>query len=469
MIYLVVEIAFFLVLATALGAAVAYFVFRRRFEDVTDEYAEVEQSARQQRLELERLQAERVAGIGDLAAQVSVLQERLSPLTDSRLARIEERLYTELGPLAERVVAMENSLHALATTEELGEIRQQLETVAADIVGLPKVNLEFTERHIAEVEARLAGLVADMQSLPSLLGTLEERVEGVRASLSQAFDARISGLEGRLTEAPPRDVGNVDAGLAALHAKIEALPVLVVENRLQAVEQAIASLPIPELGGVEARLEGLQARVEAIPAPDFSILESRLGVLEERLSGLSMPELGGVEARLAAIEAKMYAWGPDTGPSSDRIDEVAQRALASDRPPPGAPVEDELAVVRREGSRNLLTRPAFGPPDDLKRIRGVGPVVEELLHDVGVYYFWQVAQWTEEDVKDVDARLEAFKGRIGRDLWVFQARAFMLHNHVGTDEPSQGASGNGETRAMAGAPAVKEPGHSGTYCNGERQ
>jgi predicted flap endonuclease-1-like 5' DNA nuclease len=74
----------------------------------------------------------------------------------------------------------------------------------------------------------------------------------------------------------------------------------------------------------------------------------------------------------------------------------------------------------RAGSRNLLTHEVFGKGDDLKEIVGVAAGLERLLHDIGVYYFWQIAEWTAQDVTYVDQRLKAFKGRILRDDWIRQ-------------------------------------------------
>ena len=63
-----------------------------------------------------------------------------------------------------------------------------------------------------------------------------------------------------------------------------------------------------------------------------------------------------------------------------------------------------------------------GPPDDLSRMKGVGPKLVALLHDLGVTHFSQIAAWTDEDVAAIDQHLGAFKGRITRDRWVEQAR-----------------------------------------------
>ncbi|HSS70764.1 MAG TPA: hypothetical protein VLQ46_08950 [Casimicrobiaceae bacterium] len=68
-------------------------------------------------------------------------------------------------------------------------------------------------------------------------------------------------------------------------------------------------------------------------------------------------------------------------------------------------------------------------PDDLKLIVGVGPVLERMLHTLGVTTFRQIAHWSERDVAEFDARLPEFPGRIVRDQWVTQARALHLSKY----------------------------------------
>lgn len=64
-----------------------------------------------------------------------------------------------------------------------------------------------------------------------------------------------------------------------------------------------------------------------------------------------------------------------------------------------------------------------GGPDDLKQINGVGPKLEALLHDLGIYHFDQIAAWTAAEVAWMDSNLKGFKGRVTRDAWVDQAKA----------------------------------------------
>lgn len=67
-----------------------------------------------------------------------------------------------------------------------------------------------------------------------------------------------------------------------------------------------------------------------------------------------------------------------------------------------------------------LLKSARGTPDDLKKIKGLGPKLESKLNELGVWHYWQIASWSSADIEWVDAQLK-FKGRITRDGWIEQA------------------------------------------------
>jgi NADH-quinone oxidoreductase subunit E len=88
-------------------------------------------------------------------------------------------------------------------------------------------------------------------------------------------------------------------------------------------------------------------------------------------------------------------------------------------------------AVEEPAAEDVGTRPERletargGTPDDLKRIKGIGPKLEALCHRLGFFHFDQIANWTDDEIAWVDANLESFKGRVTRDDWVAQARALM--------------------------------------------
>jgi predicted flap endonuclease-1-like 5' DNA nuclease len=78
------------------------------------------------------------------------------------------------------------------------------------------------------------------------------------------------------------------------------------------------------------------------------------------------------------------------------------------------------ALLGEEGARALPGRPA-GETDDLKRIRGIGVLIEKKLNSLGIAHYEQIANWTGADVERI-SRLLDFKGRIEREAWIEQAR-----------------------------------------------
>lgn len=79
---------------------------------------------------------------------------------------------------------------------------------------------------------------------------------------------------------------------------------------------------------------------------------------------------------------------------------------------------DETVVVL---SAARSSAHADGPSDDLKKISGIGPKIEDLLNQLGIFRYEQIADFTPEKISWVNERL-MFKGRIEREGWVEQAR-----------------------------------------------
>lgn len=86
-----------------------------------------------------------------------------------------------------------------------------------------------------------------------------------------------------------------------------------------------------------------------------------------------------------------------------------------------AKTEAEAAPAAAAEGEALFTAPA--EKDDLKKISGVGPVLEGKLNALGITSFAQIAAFSAEDIAKIDEALN-FKGRIDRDNWLEQAAAF---------------------------------------------
>ncbi|MFN3170325.1 MAG: 50S ribosomal protein L21 [Hyphomicrobiales bacterium] len=85
-----------------------------------------------------------------------------------------------------------------------------------------------------------------------------------------------------------------------------------------------------------------------------------------------------------------------------------------------APKKEAPAASAGDLPEGALFAAPEGAADDLKKISGVGPVLEKKLNALGITTFAQVAAFTPEDIAKVDDAL-SFKGRIDRDNWLEQA------------------------------------------------
>ena len=96
---------------------------------------------------------------------------------------------------------------------------------------------------------------------------------------------------------------------------------------------------------------------------------------------------------------------------------VEAPAPAAEAAPAEAPAEPAAEAFKGLDAPN-------GEADDLKKISGVGPVLEKKLNDMGIYHYNQIAAFTAEEIAKVDTELN-FKGRIERDDWLSQAKTLM--------------------------------------------
>ncbi|ODN72468.1 NADH-quinone oxidoreductase subunit NuoE [Methylobrevis pamukkalensis] len=114
----------------------------------------------------------------------------------------------------------------------------------------------------------------------------------------------------------------------------------------------------------------------------------------------------------ATPEARAQNAGRPGG--EERTEEEIARTAGADLASGDETVPDEFKPA-------LMSAPREGTGDDLKLIWGVGPKLETLLHELGVYHFDQIAGWNEMNLRWIDQHLGAFRGRAVRDKWIEQA------------------------------------------------
>lgn len=92
------------------------------------------------------------------------------------------------------------------------------------------------------------------------------------------------------------------------------------------------------------------------------------------------------------------------------------------------------AIVHEAIVAAVATQQTSNDPDELTRIKGLGPKLAETLRALGVVSFAQIAAWDEAAIDRIDDQLGRFKGRIRRDNWVEQARLLADGNIAGYED-----------------------------------
>lgn len=124
-------------------------------------------------------------------------------------------------------------------------------------------------------------------------------------------------------------------------------------------------------------------------------------------------DMKGTAARTPAATSRTTASAKSSRPAAaTKVKTAAPKTSAK----PAA--SERLAKGRSRPAG--LEAPRGGKADDLKTISGIGPKLEVVLNDLGIYHFDQIASWTKGEIEWVDDYLK-FKGRIARDGWIKQA------------------------------------------------
>lgn len=65
---------------------------------------------------------------------------------------------------------------------------------------------------------------------------------------------------------------------------------------------------------------------------------------------------------------------------------------------------------------------------DLTKIDGIGPYIEQKLNEIGIYNFDQISRFKEEDIRVLTELIDFFPGRIERDDWIGQAESLKQYH-----------------------------------------
>lgn len=153
------------------------------------------------------------------------------------------------------------------------------------------------------------------------------------------------------------------------------------------------------LSRLESRNKMLEGNVKDLEERNQWLMDHRSEIEESALED---------ESRTSGIEEN-----PTEDPELERYTNAFPEAPAVAEPTPSFTAS--VGIKQAEASER----------DDLKKIHGVGPYIEQKLNAIGIYTYEQISILDTEQIKKVTEAIEFFPGRIERDDWMSQARSLM--------------------------------------------
>lgn len=127
-------------------------------------------------------------------------------------------------------------------------------------------------------------------------------------------------------------------------------------------------------------------------------------------------------ANTQAVAAAPLGTDAEAGPVIKPTVAVPAPTPAPATEPAETPATEMGAEIAPELADSPAGSAAAASPDDLARIKGIGPKLVALLGELGITTYVQIASWEPADIERIDAQLGRFSGRITRDQWVEQAK-----------------------------------------------
>jgi small subunit ribosomal protein S2 len=253
-------------------------------------------------------------------------------------------------------------------TNSIKRLRYLEDLVAGEPAGFTKKELLNLTRERDRLEQELGG-IKDMGGVPDILFVIDTNKEAI--AIAEAKKLKIPVIAIIDSNSNPDGVtypipGNDDAGRA-----ITLYCDLIARAAIDGIERAQGVAGI-DVGAAEEVSESALDDVAAEPAPN----------------------------------------GKDAAQAHKPNGEAApKKKTKAPEPKP-----EEEAVSTLEG----LPEPQ-GEKDDLKKVRGITKAHEKKLNEKGIFHYWQVAAFTQDNLDEIDRLLHG-NGQIAKGDWVDQAR-----------------------------------------------
>ena len=330
--------------------------------------------------------------------------------------------------------AFENNEESLKRkTAELEEANGHL-SAYADERSLLQSDLVAVKNEIEQYHQERANYIATAESSKGEVLSLNAKIEDLKNQLEQSIDEAEQAQElktnynhafNRLSQLEEK-ISNLEIENAGLRTELGS--VRDESGELKREENSEISRIFQKLDALEAENARLRYDVKSIKDTSrtkvVKMAEGELASVKERLQQLETEnkalhqELGEIKesSEIEFVDLNVNDGNPIV------INEETEEEVAAIEVLP----EDKATLARKAVSEAFGTKIKIATAeekDDLKKINGIGPFIEDKLNEIGIYTYEQISQFDEELIDLVTDAIQFFPGRIFRDDWVGQATA----------------------------------------------
>ncbi len=386
-----------------------------------------------------RLQAENKsnlqnkAKLADKQNQIDELLAKLKDMPDTKTSYLKQQELTstknQLAGTLDNLTQSEERVAALQ--KKVSGLNQRLNSRSSEMADVQN-RLKVSSERAVLLSERANSFDAELRNMGTLARKLQERdreIEILTAQLSQAKAYESQSIETKADNQVPQL-------LKAQHKYIEAEQMKADLDRLELVTAELeqSRVEIEKLGQSLAQAELAAARAKQ---NDIEVrrLRSEMQSLQKKRDG-SMSKVHLLERQIqeqqrelvdnAQLKKRVHeleSVEAENERCNNQIVELKKRLLelGNDTTTPNRTPKNQLKKTKL----NTPIKPLYSAPaekDDLKKINGIGPVMEKTLNSLGVTSFKQVAEFKPNDITVVTEAIKTFPGRIERDNWVGGAK-----------------------------------------------
>jgi predicted flap endonuclease-1-like 5' DNA nuclease len=359
-----------------------------------------------------------------------------------------------VGWLLRNLSAAPITQHLLDTATELRVKEQALDTALYEL----KVNasaVHALESKLASTECLGRAIEQDLDTRNERIRMLQEELAAMAKQLS-AWETDHAALLQRLSDGNAvtadyaREAREADAARAVAQQDLERKEqeVLDLEHRVTELEGRLAETErlraqFAELEPAQGRVHWLEVQLSEKDARHRAAvhqLEKRLADRDRRIGELEKYEpvlqerdryIGLLQKQIEDLNSAQKEIAGQVKMMGEKEEEISRlrKRLGEVRAALRVRTDGGNVVARPTGPANQLSlqigqfKSSNGPQkDDLKKIHGIGPVIERALNKMGTYTYVQIAKWTPADIARVSQKLETNPDRIKRDNWIAGAK-----------------------------------------------